>query len=131
MYLIHFVTFRIRRNQTKCILAMVVCMYVCVSVNVSVCPSLSTLLHYCTDPDVTLGNGTECPVVVHYWVDLRLMPRFHCCGSIHIRIQCYRSMLLCKCISVALMLFEQLLVEFTKPDSNHNPNPILTTPSHV
>ena len=33
---------------------------------VSVCVSFP---HYCTDVDVTWGNGWGCPLVVHYWVD--------------------------------------------------------------
>jgi len=29
-----------------------------------VCLSLAACPHYCTDPDVTWGNGRECPLVV-------------------------------------------------------------------
>ena len=32
-----------------------------------VCLSLAAFQHYCTDPGVTLRNGRECPLVVHYW----------------------------------------------------------------
>jgi len=44
--------------EAKCILVTRVC--------VSVCLSLAAFPHYCTDPDVTWGNGRECPLVVHY-----------------------------------------------------------------
>ena len=36
-----------------------------------VCLSLAALPHYYTDPDATWGNGSECPLVVHYWADLQ------------------------------------------------------------
>ena len=39
---------------------------------------LAALPHYCTDPDVTWGNGRMCPLVVHYWADLQLLHGFHC-----------------------------------------------------
>jgi len=45
------------------------CVYV--SVCVSVCLSAAACPHYCTDPDVTWGSGTGCPLVVHYWADLQ------------------------------------------------------------
>jgi len=48
----------------------------------SVCLSLAAFPHYCTDPDVTCKNGRGCPVVVHYWVDLQLVHRFHCYDNI-------------------------------------------------
>jgi len=44
------------------------CMHVCVCVCVPVC---RPCLHYCTYPDVTLGNAMGCPLVVHYWADLQ------------------------------------------------------------
>ena len=43
-----------------------------------VSPSLAAFPHYCTDPDVTGGNGTGCPVVVHYLPDLQLVHGFRC-----------------------------------------------------
>jgi len=50
------ITFRVRRSRGE--------MYIghgrlcaCVSVCLSVCLSLAALPHYCTDPDVTWGNG--------------------------------------------------------------------------
>jgi len=47
----------------------------CVSVT-RICVSVHSP-QYCTDPDVTWGNGTGCPPVVHYWVDLQLVHGFH------------------------------------------------------
>ena len=35
--------------------------HVCLSFFLSVCLSFAKCLHYCTDPDVTLGNGRGCP----------------------------------------------------------------------
>jgi len=45
---------------------------------VSVCLSLGTFTHYCTDPDVNWRNGRGCRLVVHYWADLQSVHRFHC-----------------------------------------------------
>jgi len=52
---------------------------------VCVCVSAATCPHYCTDPDVTSGNGTGCPLVVHYWADLQSVHGFRCCDSIRER----------------------------------------------
>ena len=41
------------------------------AVRVSVCLSLAAFPHYCTEPDVTSGNGRECRLVVHYLSDLQ------------------------------------------------------------
>jgi len=49
---------------------------------VSVCLSLASLPHYCTDPDVTWGNGTRCPLVRHYWADLQSVHGFRCYDNI-------------------------------------------------
>jgi len=35
----------------------------------SVCLSLATFPHCCTDPDVTWGEWKGCPLVVHYGAD--------------------------------------------------------------
>jgi len=34
--------------------------------------------HYCMDPDVTWGNSRGCPLVVHYWPDLKSVHGFCC-----------------------------------------------------
>ena len=49
---------------------------------VSVCLSLAAYLHYCMGPDVTLGNGKGCPLVVQYWADLQSLHGFRCYGII-------------------------------------------------
>jgi len=42
-----------------------------------VCLSLVAFPHYCTDPDVTWGNGRGA-VVVYYWANLQSVHRFRC-----------------------------------------------------
>jgi len=55
------------------------------SVFLSVCLSLAAFPHYCTDPDVTWGNGKGCPLVVQCWVDLQPVHRFRCYDNTHVR----------------------------------------------
>jgi len=43
-----------------------------------VCLSLAAFPHYCTDPDVSWGNGRGCPLVVHCWADLQSVHGFRC-----------------------------------------------------
>jgi len=38
--------------------------------------------HYCTDPDVTWGSGSGCPLVVHYWADLQSVHGLRCYGNV-------------------------------------------------
>jgi len=52
--------------------------------------------------DVTLVNGMGCPVVVHYWVDLKSVHGFRCSDNIHVRIQYYRPMMQYKCVSIVV-----------------------------
>jgi len=47
-----------------------------------VCLSLAAFSYYCTEPDVTWGNGRRCPLVVHYWADLQSVHRFRCYDNI-------------------------------------------------
>ena len=73
-----FITVRVRRSRGE--------MYIghgrlCVCVCVCVCLSVP---HYCTDPDVTWGNGRECPLVVHNWVDLQSIHGFCCYDNIRV-----------------------------------------------
>jgi len=44
----------------------------------SVYLSFAAFPHYCTDPDVSWGNGRRCPVVVHHWADLQSVHGFRC-----------------------------------------------------
>jgi len=56
---------------------------------VCVCDCLSShahTTHYCTDPDVTSGNGGVSPRVVHYWADLQSVLRFRCHDNIAPRV---------------------------------------------
>jgi len=57
-------------DDTKGILVTCVC--------VCVCLSIAAWPHYCTDPDVTWGNGGGCSLVVQYWADLQSVHRFRC-----------------------------------------------------
>jgi len=59
-----------------------VCVSVCLSVCMSVCLSAAACPHYCTDPDVTLGSGKGCPLVVHRWADLQSVHGMRCYGNI-------------------------------------------------
>jgi len=55
----------------------------CVCMSVCVCLSLAACPHYCTDPDVTWGNGRSlCPLVVHYLADLQSVHGFCCYDNI-------------------------------------------------
>jgi len=55
---------------------------VCVSVCLSEC--FAVFPHYCTDPDVSWGNGKGCPVVVHCWADLQSVHGFRCYDNVHV-----------------------------------------------
>ena len=85
------ITFSNRRNrdrvvsvitlaEAKCILATAVCVSFCVSV----CLSIAAFPNNCTDPDISSGNGTGVPSVVHYWADLKSMHGFRCCDNTHV-----------------------------------------------
>jgi len=55
---------------------------------VSVCLTLASFPHYCTNPDVTWGNGRGCPLVVHYWADLQSVHGFRCYDHIALNAKC-------------------------------------------
>jgi len=57
------VTFRVSRRRREMYIA-----YTRLSV-LAVCLSITACPHHCTEPDVTWRNGSEVPVVVHYWED--------------------------------------------------------------
>jgi len=48
-----------------------------------ICLSLAAFPHYCTDPDVTRGNGRGCPLVLHHCADLQPVHEFRCCYNTH------------------------------------------------
>jgi len=79
-------------DDAKCVLVTRIC--VCVSVSVCVCLSVASCPHYCTDPDVTWGNGRECPLVVHYSKDLHAVHAFHCYDNIAPNAKCHRVFVL-------------------------------------
>ena len=55
---------------------------VCMCVCLRVCMSIAACPHYCTDPDVTWGNGRGCTLVVHYWANLQSLHGFRCYDNI-------------------------------------------------
>jgi len=55
---------------------------------VSVCLFAAAFPHYCTDPDVTRGNGRGCPLVVHYWADLQSVHGLRCYGNVALSRRC-------------------------------------------
>ena len=59
--------------EAKCILVTAIC--------VSVCPS-PIFPHYCTDPDISCGNGRACALIVHYWAYLQSVHGFRCYDDI-------------------------------------------------
>ena len=59
-----------------------------------VCLSLAAFPHYCMDLDVTRGNGTGRPPVVHYWVDLQSVHGFRCHDNIAPNAKCKRVLVL-------------------------------------
>jgi len=66
-----------------------------------VCVSVPRLFsHYCMDPDVTWGNGRECPLVVHYWSDLQSVHWFHCYDNRAPNTKCQRVLVLALCLVI-------------------------------
>ena len=64
------------------------------SVCLSVCLSVAACPHYCTDPDVTWGNGRGCPLVVQYWADLQSVHGFRCYDNMARMAKCQRVLVL-------------------------------------
>jgi len=83
--------------ETKCILATAVC--------VSVCLSIAAFPHYCTDPDVTLGNGRGCCLVVYYWTNLQSVHGFRCYDNMALNAKCQRVLVLALCL-VLVTIFQ-------------------------
>ena len=95
-FLLHFMRVI---DDTKCILVTVVC--------VCVCLSFTAFPHYCTDPDVTPGNGRKCPLVVHYWVDLQFVHRYRCFDNIAPNAKCQQVHALTLCLVIKLSVWNQ------------------------
>jgi len=49
---------------------------------------------YCTDPDVSYGNGRGFPLDVHCWADLRSVHGFRCYDNIAPNAKCQRVLVL-------------------------------------
>ena len=64
----------------------------------SVCLSIVTFPHYCTDSDVGWVNGRGCRLVVHYWADLQSMHGFRCYDNTNAK--CQRVLVLALCLVV-------------------------------
>jgi len=65
-------------DDAKHIVVTCICLCVCLCV----CLSAAACPHYCMDPDVTWVSGKGCPLVVHCWADLQLVPGLRCYGNI-------------------------------------------------
>ena len=65
-------------DDTQCNECIVVSGYarLCVCLSLAACP------HYCTHPDVSWGNRSGCPLVLHYWADLQSVHGFRCYDNI-------------------------------------------------
>jgi len=50
----------------------------CGHAHLCVCLSAAACLHYCMNLDVTWGSDRECPLVVHYCVDLQSVNGLRC-----------------------------------------------------
>ena len=70
------------------------------NVSVCVCLSLAAFSHYCTDLDVTWGNGRGNPLVVHYWSDLQSVHWFHCYDNRAPNTKCKRVLVLALCLVI-------------------------------
>jgi len=102
----NFITFRMSRTGYKMYIGHArLCMCVCLS--------LATFLHYCTDLDITWGNGMGCPLVVHYWADLQSVHGFRCYDNIA-RMQNVSECLysLCVWFYIALFIIVHVLLSF-------------------
>ena len=69
-------------------------MRVCVSVYLS----LAAFPHYCTDQDVSWGNGSGCPLIVRYLADLQSLQGFRCYDNIAPNAKCQRVLILSLCL---------------------------------
>ena len=75
MFLFRLVTFRVSRRRYE-----MYCGHT--RLCVSVCLPAAACQHYCTDPDVTWGNGRGCPLIVNYRADLQPVHGLRCYGNI-------------------------------------------------
>jgi len=96
------ITFRVRRIRGEMFIGHGrLCVCLCLSVCITVCLSLAAFPHYCTDPNVSWGNGRWCPLVVHYWADLHSLHGtygFRCYDNIAPNAKCQRVLVLAPCL---------------------------------
>ena len=85
-------------DDAKCILVTRICL--------SVCLSAAVFTQYCTDPDVTCGNGRGCPLVVHYWTVLVMQ-------SVH-GLRCYHNIARMRNVSDCLYSLYKWLADICK-----------------
>jgi len=69
-------------NDPQCYFTCCYISRVVTCVCLSVCLSLATYPHCCTDPDITWGNDRGCPLVVYFWADLQSVHGFRCYDNI-------------------------------------------------
>jgi len=84
--LLRLVTFYMSRRQCEMYIGharLCVCVWL----------SLAAFPHYCTDPDVTWGNGKGCRLVVHYLADLQSVYGFRCYDNIAPNAKCQQVLL--------------------------------------
>ena len=99
----------------KTVKHIIVCLSVCLSL-----AAFRNFTHCCTDPDVTWGNGTGCPLVVPYWADLQSVHGFRFCDNIP------RTRNVSECLySLCAWLMLQTPCEWMEHESND-----LVKPSH-
>jgi len=77
------------------------CVCLSVSLSVYVCLSLAAFPH-CTDPDVTRGMVNTCPLVAHYWADLKSVHGFRCYDNIAPNAKHQRVLVLVLCLVSSL-----------------------------
>jgi len=95
-FLVYFLHFAWSAAEAKCILVMAVC--------VSVPCHIPTLLQR---PGCRLRNGSECPVVVHYWMDLQSVHGFRCYDNTAPNAKCQWVLVLALCL-IFLIFFSVL-----------------------
>jgi len=65
------------------------------------------------DPDVTWGNGSGCPLVVHYWADLQSVHGFRCYDNIVLNSKCQRVLVLAMCLVYYSLQWRNLKIDIT------------------
>jgi len=74
---------------------------------IAICLSLVAFPHYCTDLDVSWGNGKGCHLVVHYWADLQSVHGFRCYDNIAPNVKCQRVLVFTLCLVIINIVFLQ------------------------